>query len=485
TDGQLRCWGDNVEGQLGDGTTTTSASPVAVTGIADAVAVSAGDGHTCAVRADASVVCWGRNWAGQLGDGTLDPSLVPVPVLGVDQAAAVSAGVVHSCVVGADGGVQCWGRSGLLGDGSELGDGDGVLAVDAVGLTDATAVEASLRHSCATTASGASCWGTNRNGELGVGDAVGRTVPTPVLLGPVEAGISGRVTDGAAQGVENVTVDLYTADPNTGARADYLRSVTSAADGTWAFVAVEPGCYVVTVVAPLFGRFPDGSGFLNFDVCVAAGQPATGLDAVIVDVGQSRVRLTARVIDDETLDPVAGIVVDVFTGDEDGNRLTYLESAATSADGEIDFGLFEPGCYVLTYIAPDGGLLRSPGSLDQGRWLNRPACLDPGVTFASLARLVGQPESGSLAVSVVDGAGAGVDGVVVDLFVAGGDGGRAAYLRSVSTANGVADIEVPAGCYVTVAIAPSGSTFAGGSPWFEWSTCVEGGETAAVTATLG
>jgi len=478
-DGGLRCWGDNVEGQLGDGTTATSASPVAVVGINDAVSVSGGDGHTCAALAAGTVSCWGRNWAGQLGDGTLDPSPTPVAVLGVTGAATVSAAVVHSCALLDDGRVQCWGRSGLLGDGSDLGDGDGVLAVDAIGLTQVTSIEAGLRHSCATATTGAFCWGTNRNGELGVGDAIGRTIPTPVLFGPVEVGISGRVVDDAGQAVPNVTVDLYTAG-----RASYLRSVATAADGTWGFVAVQPGCYVVTVVAPPFTRFADGSEFLNVDVCVTAGQPVTGIDATVTDLREDRVGITARVIDDATLDPVGGVTVDLFTGDEEGNRLDYLQSAATSADGQIDFGLFEPGCYVLTYIAPDGTTLRSPGGLDEGRWLNRPACLDPGVTFASSARLVGQTESGTLTVSIVDGSGAPVDGVVVDLFTAAADGRRASYVRSVSTVGGVSDFTVPAGCFVAVAIAPDGRSFSGGSPWFEWPACVEGGGVDAVTATL-
>lgn len=80
--GQAVCWGENNKrGQLGDGTTTASKTPVDVAGLTDAVAISAGyEGHTCAVCASGAVVCWGDNELGQLGDGTTkaSPKLIAV-----------------------------------------------------------------------------------------------------------------------------------------------------------------------------------------------------------------------------------------------------------------------------------------------------------------------------------------------------------------------------------------------------------------------
>src|SRR5438876_262301 len=76
-DGTVQCWGRNVDGQLGDGTTANpstgppgSSVPVAVSGIRSADAITAGAYHTCALLADGTVQCWGRNHQGQLGDGT-------------------------------------------------------------------------------------------------------------------------------------------------------------------------------------------------------------------------------------------------------------------------------------------------------------------------------------------------------------------------------------------------------------------------------
>lgn len=65
-----RCWGDNREGQLGDGLTTDSPSPVTVLGMGPgAISVALGRDHSCALR-NGRPVCWGRNDSGQLGDGT-------------------------------------------------------------------------------------------------------------------------------------------------------------------------------------------------------------------------------------------------------------------------------------------------------------------------------------------------------------------------------------------------------------------------------
>jgi len=82
TGGTVDCWGYNMFGQLGDGTTTDSSTPVAVGRITGATAVSAGTSHTCVVTGAGSVDCWGANAAGQLGDTTTDNSSTPVVVTG-------------------------------------------------------------------------------------------------------------------------------------------------------------------------------------------------------------------------------------------------------------------------------------------------------------------------------------------------------------------------------------------------------------------
>ena len=105
----MTCWGNNADGQLGDGSTTSSNVPVAVVGITDAVSLAAGNSHTCAVLSDDTVTCWGDNLYGQLGNGSNVDSSTPVAVAGITDATVVAGGNLHTCAVRSVGSVSCWG----------------------------------------------------------------------------------------------------------------------------------------------------------------------------------------------------------------------------------------------------------------------------------------------------------------------------------------------------------------------------------------
>jgi alpha-tubulin suppressor-like RCC1 family protein len=119
--GAVVCWGADFDGQLGDGSSNTSSSvPVAVSGITNAIAIDAGTLHTCAVLSSGGVTCWGSNTYGQDGDGSSGNAHgTPVMVSGITDATAVTAGNEHTCALRSGGAMACWGA----GNNGEMGNG--------------------------------------------------------------------------------------------------------------------------------------------------------------------------------------------------------------------------------------------------------------------------------------------------------------------------------------------------------------------------
>ncbi len=121
-DKTLLAWGNNSEGQLGDGTNISRSMPQTVGNLAGVVAVAAGEYHSIAVLQDGSVRSWGINKDGQLGDGSLSSRLSPVAVKGIGNVKTVAAGHNHSLALMEDGTVWAWGGNywGQLGNGTDV-----------------------------------------------------------------------------------------------------------------------------------------------------------------------------------------------------------------------------------------------------------------------------------------------------------------------------------------------------------------------------
>ena len=185
--GNISCWGGNWTGELGAGPnffSFTSASPVSVTKISDAIAVSAGSGTTCAVRENGNVFCWGSNWSGELGTPTVQGfTTVPVAVEGITDATAVSTGGAHSCALRETEGVSCWGTNyhGQLGHAQD--SGISTKKVRVAGINNAIDVSATDQSTCATHATGeVSCWGSNWRGAVAELPASNLSPTLPVMI---------------------------------------------------------------------------------------------------------------------------------------------------------------------------------------------------------------------------------------------------------------------------------------------------------------
>ena len=232
--GEVWCWGDNTQWQVGAGADAIAVTPHPVQDVNGIRAVAAGDGHTCLVTADADVYCLGSNERGQLGIGTTGEAFpTQQKVLLEASVTAIAAGRSHSCALLVGGDLRCWGAnlSGQLGDdtgadspspvrpnldprlkvialaaggdvtcaitddhflhcwgdnaGGQLGDGSDIprfVPVLVRGLTsNIRSVTVGLSSTCAVTLGGkAYCWGRNDQGQLGDGTNVDRTQPVEV-----------------------------------------------------------------------------------------------------------------------------------------------------------------------------------------------------------------------------------------------------------------------------------------------------------------
>jgi alpha-tubulin suppressor-like RCC1 family protein len=230
------CWGQNGDGQLGDGTTDNDSTPVAVAGGLHFLQISAGVTHSCGVTTDNRAYCWGRNLSGRLGNGTMTSSLRPVAVAGGYRFRLVSAGELHTCGVALSDRALCWGSNmhGQVGDGTMVTERRApVVVAGNLRFRMVSAGGAGDRgHSCGVTFDERGvCWGSGSAGELGDGTTGQRRLPRLVLGGlhfrEVIAGIGPGGGYGSTCGVTTVDRAYCWGADNAGQLGDGSSSSTS------------------------------------------------------------------------------------------------------------------------------------------------------------------------------------------------------------------------------------------------------------------
>ena len=183
TPGVVRAWGNNLPGQLGNGTNTDSLVPVEVVGLTDVVQVSAGWLFSAALKDDGTVWTWGSNGVSQLGVGPHLDSNTPLQVSGLTGVVKISSGFSFTLALKSDGTVWVWGQNNFsLGDGTTATQRN--TPVQVAGLTGIVDIAAGTNHGLATNGFKIWAWGSNLAGELGNGtkNDLLNTVPVQVTL---------------------------------------------------------------------------------------------------------------------------------------------------------------------------------------------------------------------------------------------------------------------------------------------------------------
>ena len=185
--GAVWCWGGNTSGQLGNGSTTASLTPVQVVGTY--TSIYTGGGYNCALAGDGTASCWGFNGFGQLGDQTYVSQSSPTAIVG-QHFSSLALGRFHACGIGTDGVTRCWGDN----SNGELGDNSLVsrLTLSSVnGGHTFTQISSFGNHTCGVDAGNVYCWGLNDVGQVGDGTTTNALIPARVTN--IDGGAAGVV----------------------------------------------------------------------------------------------------------------------------------------------------------------------------------------------------------------------------------------------------------------------------------------------------
>ncbi len=181
-DGTVWSWGNNISGQLGDGTNNNSNILVEAKKLNNVKSISAGGSYTIALKEDGTVWAWGDNGYIGLGFGTDKDSNIPVQVEGISDVVDISSGADYIVALKKDGTVWAWGWNNF----NQLGDGtnyNSSIPVQVKGLNNVVTISAGRKHVLALKEDGTLwAWGYNGEGQLGDGTTNDSNVPVKALI---------------------------------------------------------------------------------------------------------------------------------------------------------------------------------------------------------------------------------------------------------------------------------------------------------------
>ena len=322
--GKVTCWGSNKFGELGIGKASDTELPTQVSGIDDAINISLGTRHTCAVLSDHTAKCWGDNTFGQLGTGNRTSSTTPVAVTGLENATAIGTGATHSCALLQAATIKCWGN----GSGGRVGDGTGSRALvltprDVAGLSSVTALSVGKNHTCAISGptKAVFCWGVGTDGQLGNGLLENQTSAVSVQSADRTnfTGASSITAGGAHTCAQTSDGSVFCWGSNSNGQIGdnspklkvrplavpipKLKSTSglSAGDAQTCAIGLDGGSHVVLCSgANLYGQIGNGFGFVPKAPIAAGSSPASlgiadinddgNLDVVAPNAGHDKVQ---------------------------------------------------------------------------------------------------------------------------------------------------------------------------------------------------
>ena len=300
-------WGYNYYGQLGDGTTTDSYTPIEITanfgliGEETVIIISLGERHSSAVTSEGRILTWGGNNYGQLGDGTIIDQVMPTEIttnfglIPGETVTSVSLGYLHSSAITSTGRIFTWGYNyyGQLGDGTQVRRYNPTDITTNFGLslgeTITNVTLGKLYYSSAMTSTGrVFTWGGNYHGELGDGTRIDRYTPTDITtnfglttgetvtsidLGEEHSSAvtsTGRIftwgENNGGQLGDGTTIDKYIPmDITNNMELNTGETVTSVSSGDGYQAAITSKGRLFTWGANWFGQLGDGTIIFRYD----------------------------------------------------------------------------------------------------------------------------------------------------------------------------------------------------------------------------